>query len=91
MKIMPESAEFLNKNLPLEADFYSWYKVAMRMLTTNEAAERLGLSVRRVNDFIQDGRLPAQKFGRAHMISERDVDKIAKVERRRGRPRKKEK
>lgn len=53
-------------------------------LTTNEAAERLGISPARVRRLVLDGRLPAEKFGRDLVIYESDV---AAFERRKaGRP-----
>jgi excisionase family DNA binding protein len=58
----------------------------MKLLTTKEVAERLGVSVRRVHALIQDGRLPAQKFGRDYQIDEKDLKRVA--ERKPGRPRK---
>jgi excisionase family DNA binding protein len=61
----------------------------MKTLTTREAAERLGVTVRRVNDLITAGRLPAMRFGRAHMIKESDLKLVE--ERKPGRPRKDEK
>lgn len=45
----------------------------MKTLTTKETAERLGVTVRRVNDLIMSGRLPATRFGRAYMIKESDL------------------
>ena len=48
----------------------------MKMLTTTEAAERLGVTVRRVNDLISSGRLPSERFGRAHMIRESDLQLV---------------
>jgi excisionase family DNA binding protein len=60
----------------------------MKMLTTKEVAERLGVSVRRVHALIQDGRLPAQKYGRDYLIEEKDLKLVA--ERKAGRPRKSE-
>lgn len=56
----------------------------MRALTTNEAAERLGVTVRRVNDLITSGRLPATRFGRAYMIRESDLKLVE--HRQPGRP-----
>jgi excisionase family DNA binding protein len=56
----------------------------MGKLTTREAAERLGVSVRRVNALIQSGQLPAEKFANVHMIDEKDL-KVVK-ERKPGRP-----
>jgi excisionase family DNA binding protein len=43
------------------------------MLTTTEVAQRLGVTVRRINDLITSGRLPAARFGRAYMIKESDL------------------
>jgi excisionase family DNA binding protein len=61
----------------------------MKTLTTQEAAERLGVTVRRVNDLITAGRLPATRFGRAYMIKESDLKHVEN--RSPGRPRKSEK
>jgi excisionase family DNA binding protein len=53
-------------------------------LTTNGAAERLGVSPARIRRLVLDGRLPAEKFGRDLVINESDV---AAFERRKaGRP-----
>lgn len=56
------------------------------MLTTKEAAEILGVSVRRVNSLIESGVLSAQKFGRSWMVDEAAVRDHASKERRPGRP-----
>ncbi len=56
----------------------------MKMLTTNEAAKRLGVTVQRVHQFIKDERLPAQKMGRDYIINESDLKSIE--ERPTGRP-----
>jgi excisionase family DNA binding protein len=58
----------------------------MGILTTAEAAERLGISVRRVQQLVQDGRLPAKEFGGTFMIEEKDLKLVR--ERKPGRPRK---
>jgi excisionase family DNA binding protein len=58
----------------------------MAMLTTEQAAERLGVTPARVRVLIREGRLPAQSFGRAHMINEDDLNLVA--DRKPGRPRK---
>jgi excisionase family DNA binding protein len=44
----------------MERDYY----------TTEEAAERLGVTVGRVRQMIVNGLLPTERFGRAHMISQ---------------------
>lgn len=55
-------------------------------LTTNQAAEKLGVSRRRVLALIEAGRLPADKFGDAYMIDEKDLELVR--ERKIGRPKK---
>lgn len=60
----------------------------MTLLTTKEVSERLKVSVRRVHALIQDGRLPAQKFGRDYLIDEKDLKLVEN--RKPGRPRKAE-
>ncbi len=49
----------------------------MSTLTTDQAAERLGVTPSRVRVLIRSGRLPAQKFGRAHVINESDLQLVA--------------
>ena len=56
------------------------------MLTTKEAAEVLGISVRRVTSLIESGVLSAQKFGRSWMVDEASVRLRASTEHRPGRP-----
>jgi excisionase family DNA binding protein len=58
----------------------------MVLLTTKDAAERLGVTVGRVHQLIHDERLPAEKVGRDYMINEKDL-KLVK-DRKPGRPRK---
>ena len=53
-------------------------------LSVAEAAERLGVSRWRVNQFIAAGRLPAVKIGRAYVIRVPDLSKVA--DRKIGRP-----
>lgn len=49
-----------------------------------EAAEKLGVSRIRVNQFIEEGRLPAQKVGRSYVILESDLQLVEN--RQTGRP-----
>ncbi len=56
----------------------------MEMLTTKQVAERLEVSVRRVHQFIEEGRLPAEKMGRDYIIKERDLKLLD--DRQTGRP-----
>ena len=55
-----------------------------RLLTTQEAAERLGLTDSRVRQLVLEGRLPAQKFGHLNMIREQDLKLVSNI--KRGRP-----
>ncbi len=60
------------------------YKPRMAILTSAQAAERLGVSVRRVQQLVKDGRLPAELFGGSLMIKEEDLKLVE--ERKVGRP-----
>ena len=57
-----------------------------KLITTKEAAERLGVTPSRIRAMIAAGRLKAHKFGRDHQIRESDLELI--MERHAGRPRK---
>jgi excisionase family DNA binding protein len=53
-------------------------------LTTREAAEKLGVTVGRVQQFVAEGRLPSVKAGRDRFILESDLALVS--ERKTGRP-----
>lgn len=53
-------------------------------LTTKQAAERLGVSERRVRAMIAAGQIKAETFGRSHVIRAQALDAVA--ERKAGRP-----
>jgi excisionase family DNA binding protein len=57
----------------------------MSMLTTAQAAQKLGISSRRVLALIQAERLPAEPFGPTYMIREKDLALVKN--RKPGRPR----
>lgn len=57
------------------------------LLTTQQAAAELGITDSRVRQLIIDGKLPAQRFGRSHMILRSDLKDV--VVGNRGRPPKK--
>jgi excisionase family DNA binding protein len=57
----------------------------MNLLTTQEAADRLGVTRRRIQELIQLDRLPARKIGRDYVIRESDLKLVE--ERKPGRPR----
>jgi excisionase family DNA binding protein len=61
-------------------------KPTPKQLTTKEAADELGISLRQVQTLIQRGKLPATKFGRDYTISTNDLELVR--ERPKGRPRK---
>lgn len=60
----------------------------MQYITAKQAAEQMNLSLRRVNQFLEAGRLPATKFSGVWMIRQDDLDTFAAIERRVGKPRK---
>lgn len=57
-----------------------------RLLSVNEAADRLGLSAAMVRRYCSDGKLAAQKVGRDWAIRRRDVERFAAAPRHSGRP-----
>jgi excisionase family DNA binding protein len=59
------------------------------ILSTMEAAERLGVTARRVQQMVKKGQLPATTFGGALMIRAKDLQLVAN--RKPGRPPKAEK
>ena len=56
----------------------------MEVLSAAEAAQRLSISVRRVQQLVKSGRLPAKVFGGALMIRDDDLKLVAN--RKPGRP-----
>jgi excisionase family DNA binding protein len=57
----------------------------MGLVSTDEAAERLGISGRRVRQLIDEGKLPAQYVGGGYVIEESAL-KSVKVYGKPGRP-----
>jgi len=58
----------------------------MTLITTSEAAERLGVHITRIQQFIYAKRLPAEKVGRDWLIDEKDLALVSG--RKTGRPKK---
>jgi excisionase family DNA binding protein len=56
----------------------------LNLLSTQQAAERLGVDDSRVRQLILQGRLPAMRVGRAHLIRAEDLSLVK--ERKVGRP-----
>jgi excisionase family DNA binding protein len=52
------------------------YNSTMGKITSDQAAERLGVTRQRISQLVIEGRLPAEYFGRQLMIEEGDLDKI---------------
>lgn len=48
----------------------------MKLLNTKKAAEKLGVSLRRVQQLITEGNLPAQKIGRDYIVLESDLRRV---------------
>jgi excisionase family DNA binding protein len=53
-------------------------------LTTKEVAEKLGVSVGRIQQLIAEGRLPATKIGQTNLVKEADLELVQN--RKTGRP-----
>ena len=56
----------------------------MGLISSAEAAERLGVHITRVQVLIREGRLPAQKIGRTYVVNEDDLKLVEN--RKPGRP-----
>ena len=61
------------------------YFPAMKLISTDEAAERLGVSGRRVRQLIDEGKLAAQHVGGGYVIDEAALEGV-KVYGKPGRP-----
>ncbi|HUO48387.1 MAG TPA: helix-turn-helix domain-containing protein [Acidimicrobiales bacterium] len=48
----------------------------IRWMSTKEAAEHLGVTLRSLYRFIDEGQVPAYKFGRVIRLKEEDVDRF---------------
>jgi len=58
--------------------------MSQKLLSTNEAAQKLGVTSIRVRAMIRDGNLPAKKIGRDYVINESDLELVK--DRKPGRP-----
>lgn len=56
------------------------------VMTTDEVAERLGVSAARVRQFVAQGRLEADRSGRALLFEKSEVERFARRDRKTGRP-----
>lgn len=59
-------------------------KFGMALISTADAAEKLGVHMTRVQVLIREGRLPAQMIGGSYVINDKDLKLVA--ERKPGRP-----
>jgi excisionase family DNA binding protein len=80
---------FLSSAIPMTCSRVLWYKAPAMTLTTQEAADRLGISRVRVHQLIREQRLPADKKGRDYFIEEKALRLVC--DRKPGRPRAKAK
>ena len=61
-----------------------YYAYMPKGLTTQEAADRLGVTPGRIRHMVLAGRLPAERFGRSLVFRESDLDRLR--DRKPGRP-----
>lgn len=74
-------------NISALTDNKLWaYKHFMRLISTADAAEKLGVHITRVQVLIREGRLPAQMIGGSYVINDEDLKLVA--DRKPGRPQK---
>ena len=59
-------------------------------LTTKQTGEKLGITPDRVRQLIIEGTIKAEKFGRDNFIVESEVERVKQLNRKPGRPSKKE-
>jgi excisionase family DNA binding protein len=57
----------------------------MKLLTTSETAQKLGVSERRVRQLINEGKLKAHKLGRDYAVEESAIESV-KTYGKAGRP-----
>jgi excisionase family DNA binding protein len=57
-------------------------------ISTTEAAERLGISRKRVNQLIDEQKLPAKKIGKVWIIDPKDLALVENRQKTAGRPKK---
>ncbi len=67
----------LERKNSLDTNF-TWAYSSGVQLTTEQAAERLGVSRRRIQQLIASGRLPAQPVGKGkfYLVNERDLKRV---------------
>src|SRR5438874_12782803 len=61
-------------NVKGRAYYHDMASVEIQWMSTGEAARRLGVTVRTLYRLIDEGELPAYKFGRVIRLQEREVD-----------------
>lgn len=67
------------KGIILENPCVAAYTI--RMVTTDEAADRLGVSRRRVLVLIHEGRIKAKQFGRTWVVDEKSLASVKPLKR----------
>lgn len=84
-RILPRAAVLSIVIFPLRKILFSAIMRYMKLLNTTEAAERLGVSVRRVRQLIAEGKISAHNLGRDYAIEESALGQV-KTYGKAGRP-----
>ena len=74
-----------NATIRIDRQFQPGYRTGMKLISSKEAAEKLGVHITRVQVLIREGRLPAKQIGGTYVIDEADLKRVAN--RKPGRPR----
>jgi excisionase family DNA binding protein len=77
---------FVKVSIAIALEFMYIRSMIDGYVTTSECAERLGISVGRVQQLVANGRLPAIKVGNTNLIKETDLKLVEN--RINGRPKK---
>ena len=66
--------QIVSQHLSALTDSYSrGYRISMKLISSSEAAAKLGVHITRVQVLIREGRLPAQLIGGSYVIDEADL------------------
>lgn len=84
-EILGHGRIFVNSLLGFDIEYFLNIIRCMGLLSTAEAATKLGVTIGRVQQLIWDGLLPAQKVGRDYVINQDDL-KLVEDRPKVGRP-----
>jgi excisionase family DNA binding protein len=77
----------MNRKIPIAEQFFVMYILHMNLISAKDAAERLGVSDRRIRAMIKEGKIKAVNVGGGYVIEEKELENV-KTFRKAGRPRK---